>query len=153
VTTLEDVDVDAVHAGERISVLEVIGNQESELYDPGSGYDNVPKVTCPCGNRITWNFAYRCFYCEVIFCQSCAEDHFEEDVDSHGYIDAAAFNVPTRDEFHAARLEAGVTQVELAEAIDISNSTISAYERGRSDLQLENLRAALDYLESQGASP
>lgn len=31
-----------------------------------------------CANRIPVTFAYRCLYCGVWFCQSCAELHFGE---------------------------------------------------------------------------
>ena len=34
-------------------------------------------VICPCGRRVdTARRGYRCFFCGVVFCQSCAKKHF-----------------------------------------------------------------------------
>lgn len=66
--------VDDVHAGEREAVLEAIGNQAVELDEQPD-----PPITCPCGTTITLSLAFRCLYCDVRFCRSCAEDHFGEE--------------------------------------------------------------------------
>jgi hypothetical protein len=34
------------------------------------------EITCPCGTRAPVRFLFRCLYCGVWFCQSCAEVHF-----------------------------------------------------------------------------
>lgn len=33
-------------------------------------------VMCPCGKTIKVKDAYRCLYCRVYFCGTCAERHF-----------------------------------------------------------------------------
>lgn len=66
--------VEAIHDGERIATLRAIGEQASELYDQSD-----PRVTCPCGKTGPLSRMFRCFYCEVIFCPPCAEDHFEDE--------------------------------------------------------------------------
>ena len=33
-------------------------------------------VTCPCGRRLALKMAYRCWFCGMIFCDGCAEEHF-----------------------------------------------------------------------------
>ena len=36
------------------------------------------RVTCGCGRSIPVRFAYRCFFCGIWFCRTCAEAHFGE---------------------------------------------------------------------------
>jgi hypothetical protein len=33
-------------------------------------------VGCPCGKMVKVENAYRCLYCRVYFCATCAEKHF-----------------------------------------------------------------------------
>jgi len=65
--------VQPIHAGERIPVLEAIGEQASELADQESA-----QVTCPCGTTGHIELMFRCFYCHVWFCPDCAGDHFSD---------------------------------------------------------------------------
>lgn len=67
---MDGVDVEGVHEGERVPTLRAIGNQSREL----GGTELT--VTCPCGARRNVRSAFRCFYCGVWFCSSCAEEHF-----------------------------------------------------------------------------
>lgn len=66
-------DLEAIHEGERLAVLEAIGEQAVEM-------DGQPMVsiTCPCGVTVSLPNAYRCFYCDIYFCRGCAPDHFDE---------------------------------------------------------------------------
>lgn len=66
-------DLDAIHEGARLPVLTTIAEQEKELND-----QSQPTVTCPCGAEGPLKMFYRCFYCDIYFCPSCAEEHFEE---------------------------------------------------------------------------
>lgn len=34
-------------------------------------------VTCPCGCRLTWDHAYKCYGCGLWFCNACASRHFK----------------------------------------------------------------------------
>ena len=34
------------------------------------------QVTCVCGNKIYLRVAYKCLYCGIWFCRSCAKRHF-----------------------------------------------------------------------------
>lgn len=63
---------DAIHDGDRNATLTAIGEQASELH----GVDRIP-ITCPCGTTLPLREAFRCLYCEVYWCPSCAEDHFD----------------------------------------------------------------------------
>lgn len=71
-------DVDAIHAGERIATLEAIGDQAVELDQQllGDLEAGEPRVTCPCGLTVKLRDAYRCYFCWVRFCESCAREHF-----------------------------------------------------------------------------
>lgn len=60
---------------ERVQTLKLIANQTKEL----ESQEGDPQVTCPCGATGPLRTAFRCFYCEVIFCPTCAEDHFAEE--------------------------------------------------------------------------
>lgn len=68
-----DTSVDAIHAGERIPTLEAIGDQAIDLHN-----QPVVDVTCPCGATGPLRAMYRCYYCEVVFCPGCADEHFDE---------------------------------------------------------------------------
>lgn len=35
-----------------------------------------PKIECGCGLAAPIRFLFRCLYCGVWFCQTCAEEHF-----------------------------------------------------------------------------
>jgi len=71
--------IERIHDGENTPVLKTIGEQSKEL----NGIER--SVTCPCGTRRNVRDMFQCFYCEVWFCQDCAEDHFGE-----GSIDTEA---------------------------------------------------------------
>ena len=34
------------------------------------------KVRCACNKYVQWHAMFRCLYCGVWFCKSCAEEHF-----------------------------------------------------------------------------
>ncbi len=36
------------------------------------------EVTCGCGKTVPVTAAYKCFYCGLWFCPTCAKDHFAE---------------------------------------------------------------------------
>ncbi len=40
-------------------------------------------VTCPCGWKRGITLMYKCLYCDVWFCRSCAEEHFGKSVDEY----------------------------------------------------------------------
>jgi hypothetical protein len=55
--------------------------QAKEIFDQvGVDLENMLWVTCPCGSRIGLSHAYRCFFCGVRFCETCAAIHFAGDV-------------------------------------------------------------------------
>lgn len=64
--------LEAVHDGDRLATLETIADQASELYG-----EPTPTITCPCGDEWPFTEMYRCLYCAVYFCESCAEVHFD----------------------------------------------------------------------------
>jgi hypothetical protein len=35
-------------------------------------------VTCPCGKKIALKMAFRCWFCGITFCDTCAKEHFGE---------------------------------------------------------------------------
>lgn len=37
-------------------------------------------ISCPCSRRLALVKAYKCLYCGVWFCHSCAEEHFGKTV-------------------------------------------------------------------------
>jgi hypothetical protein len=54
--------------------------KESVAQDEAGITVRLATTTCPCG-RIRSNFyMYRCLYCEVMFCNTCAEEHFGQTV-------------------------------------------------------------------------
>lgn len=36
------------------------------------------RIVCPCGRDRAIEHSYKCLYCGVWFCESCAEEHFGE---------------------------------------------------------------------------
>lgn len=72
------VTAEAIHTGEREAILAALAAQHDQLRDA-----DAPDVTCPCGDDVDLTRAFRCFYCEVWFCPSCAEEHFDGS-DIHG---------------------------------------------------------------------
>lgn len=40
-------------------------------------------ITCPCGWSRGIMHLYRCLYCKVYFCMSCAEEHFGQTVEEY----------------------------------------------------------------------
>lgn len=54
--------------------LEIVGKQLRKI-PPFVG--NI-KITCPCSNRIKIYYAYKCFFCKIWFCESCAKEHFKK---------------------------------------------------------------------------
>jgi len=40
-----------------------------------------PDVTCVCGKTINMHYAYRCLYCGIYFCETCAKAHFGQEKD------------------------------------------------------------------------
>lgn len=67
-----DIDVEAIHAGERVATLQAIGAQAAEL----DAQDADATVTCPCGQTVPLRRAYQCRWCDVHFCRVCAAEHF-----------------------------------------------------------------------------
>ena len=55
---------------ERWEVREVVKKQTWETVNDGT------RVTCPCGHELRVIYGYRCLYCGVIFCKTCAKVHF-----------------------------------------------------------------------------
>ena len=47
----------------------VVSRQKTELCISGA-------VTCECSRKIKHIETYRCLYCQLWFCDSCAEGHF-----------------------------------------------------------------------------
>jgi hypothetical protein len=60
---------------ERNEQLEVIRDQHVELIEQGA---TLSTVTCPCGRERAINRAVRCLYCDIWYCETCAEEHFGE---------------------------------------------------------------------------
>lgn len=55
-------------------------------------------------------------------------------------------HVPTPEQFRAMRRAAGVTQIEVSEAVGCTNTTICNYELGETSLRSETLREAMQYI-------
>jgi len=34
------------------------------------------RIRCGCGKLINWQYMFRCLYCGVWFCKTCAEEHY-----------------------------------------------------------------------------
>lgn len=65
----------AIHEGtDRMATLQTIADQHDEL----AGQPDAT-VTCPCGASGPLREAYRCQRCNIYFCRSCAETHFQGD--------------------------------------------------------------------------
>jgi transcriptional regulator with XRE-family HTH domain len=60
------------------------------------------------------------------------------------------YKVPTPEERTQLRRDAGVTQLELAEEIDSTQTTISQFELGNSDMMSGTLREAAAFLQTVG---
>lgn len=60
------------------------------------------------------------------------------------------YKVPTPDELTELRRDAGVTQLELADEIDSTQTTISQFELGNSDMMSGTLREAAAFLQTVG---
>lgn len=67
-----------VTEAERNKQLEVIRDQHSELYAQSEARIEVllATVTCPCGGKRGITKAVRCLYCDIWYCEMCAEQHF-----------------------------------------------------------------------------
>jgi len=52
----------------------IVLNQQKEIISQGT----VEEVTCPCGFKLPTRLAYRCFFCGIFFCPTCAGKHFGE---------------------------------------------------------------------------
>ena len=63
---------------ERNRVLQTIADQHRELFLQSEAGVSIllATVTCPCGRRRGITHAVRCLYCDVWFCELCAEVHF-----------------------------------------------------------------------------
>lgn len=59
------------HGIQNIGQMELMEQQIRESKDnPGS------VIKCGCGKKQPMRFMYRCYYCGVFFCFTCAADHF-----------------------------------------------------------------------------
>ena len=63
---------------EWIAALEQVACQTEELMANGE-----TKVTCECGKTVDLFYAYRCLYCEIVYCRKCAEIHFGQTVEDY----------------------------------------------------------------------
>lgn len=52
----------------------IVFNQQKEIIAQGK----YEQVTCPCGWKLPSRLAYRCYFCGVFLCPSCAGKHFGE---------------------------------------------------------------------------
>jgi hypothetical protein len=59
----------------RSEILETVWRQSKELVH------STVKVTCTCGKNISLRYAYKCLYCGIFFCKSCAKNHFGDNKD------------------------------------------------------------------------
>lgn len=50
----------------------IVLNQQMEIIGQGT----VEKVTCVCGFKLPTRLAYRCYFCGIFLCQTCAANHF-----------------------------------------------------------------------------
>ncbi len=66
-----DIDVEPVTLEDKGKLLIIVASQSEEVI---KAWDI--KVTCPCGKKVGIILAYRCLYCGVYFCTSCAVRHF-----------------------------------------------------------------------------
>ncbi|VUD48583.1 hypothetical protein TDB9533_01262 [Thalassocella blandensis] len=52
--------------------------------------DKVPsehlKIRCPCLKLVRWIDAFRCLYCGIFYCRTCAEKHFGQTVEEYKAI-------------------------------------------------------------------
>ena len=58
--------------------LEFIGMQEADKICSSS-----MKIRCPCLALRLWKEMYRCLYCGVWLCKSCAEEHFGKTIEAY----------------------------------------------------------------------
>lgn len=42
-----------------------------------------PSVACECGVSMPLRFFYKCLYCKIYLCESCAEIHFGKTVEDY----------------------------------------------------------------------
>lgn len=65
---------------ERNEQLCTIRDQHTELYKQSEAGEAILRatVTCPCGCARAINRAVRCLYCDIWYCERCAEEHFGE---------------------------------------------------------------------------
>lgn len=65
---------------ERNRQLNTIKDQHTELYKQSRDGKEIllATVTCPCGRCRGINRAVRCLYCDIWYCEQCAEEHFGE---------------------------------------------------------------------------
>lgn len=61
-----------------VKTLEHVADQTFELLN-----NDKSSVTCICGETIALFYAYRCLYCESLFCRNCAEEHFGQTVEDY----------------------------------------------------------------------
>ena len=60
----------------------ILRKQRMGIIEQG-GFDPNRKlvwVECPCGQRLALCQAFKCLYCGLTFCKTCAEVHFAADV-------------------------------------------------------------------------
>ena len=63
----------------------IIADQRRELVrqsEAGKRFMLVT-VTCPCGRERGTTHAVRCLYCNIWYCETCAEDHFGQTRDEY----------------------------------------------------------------------
>ena len=65
--------------------LEIIENQLKESVEQeATGVTiRMGTITCPCGWERSIFRMYKCLYCDIWFCVSCAESHFGKTIKQH----------------------------------------------------------------------
>lgn len=88
---------------ERCELLRLIADQEGEIFE------DVTLVTCPgCKRKIRLRRGYRCFFCELVFCKTCAARHFGPAGGGQGHPDVIVAEDPSREPDRAAAVVAEV---------------------------------------------
>lgn len=68
---MKEYNVQKIHDGDRYATLKTVGKQYAKIYNK-----HLPTIECPCGREYRINNMFKCLYCEVFFCRSCAKEHF-----------------------------------------------------------------------------
>ncbi|MFH1759878.1 MAG: hypothetical protein ABIA63_02130 [bacterium] len=53
-----------------------LDNLQKQFLEINAQENHGPHITCECGKRPMMFYMFRCLYCGLWFCQSCAGKHF-----------------------------------------------------------------------------